>query len=265
MAKTYFDYTGKVVVITGASSGLGKQMAEGFAAVHANLVLLARRVERLEVLAEELKKEYGVDVLPVKCDVTDNESIANAVKAVKEHFGHAEVLVNDAGGEKGTGTPLLDYQDGDWDFTLNLDLTSVFKVTKAFGNLMKEAMKENKQSYGRIINIASIYGLVGNTALPTIAYHTTKGGVVNFTRGAAAELAPSGITVNAICPGYFFTELTEETLKSEYFQEFANRSVAMKRYGNPGELNSCAIFLGAEESSYITGQAIAVDGGYTCI
>lgn len=265
MAKSYFDYTGKVVVITGASSGLGKQMAEGFAAVHANLALLARRVERLEALAEELKKEYGVDVLPVKCDVTDNESIAAAVKAVKDHFGHAEVLVNDAGGEKGTGTPLLDYKDGDWDFTLNLDLTSIFKVTKGFGNLMKESMAAGKQSYGRIINIASIYGIVGNTALPTIAYHTTKGGVVNFTRGAAAELATSGITVNAICPGYFYTELTEETLKSDYFQEFANRSVAMKRYGNPGELNSAAIFLGAEESSYVTGQILAVDGGYTCI
>jgi len=265
MAKSYFDYTGKVVVITGASSGLGKQMAEGFAAVHANLALLARRVERLEALAKELHEEYGVDVLPVKCDVTSSESIAAAVAAVKEHFGHAEVLVNDAGGEKGTGTPLLDFQEGDWEFTLGLDLTSIYKVTKAFGNLMKEGIANGKQTYGRVINIASIYGLVGNTAIPTIAYHTTKGGVVNFTRGAAAELATSGITVNAICPGYFFTELTEETLKSDYFTEFANRSVPMKRYGNPGELNSAAIFLGAEESSYVTGQAIAVDGGYTCI
>lgn len=265
MTKKYFDYTGKVVVITGASSGLGKQMAEGFAAVHANLALLARRVERLETLAKELHDEFGVDVLPVKCDVTNTESIEAAVAAVKEHFGHAEVLINDAGGEKGTGTPLLDFKDGDWDFTLGLDLTSIYKVTKAFGNLMKEGMASGKQTYGRVINISSIYGLVGNTAIPTIAYHTTKGGVVNFTRGAAAELAPFGITVNAICPGYFFTELTEETLKSEYFQEFANRSVPMKRYGNPGELNSAAIFLGAEESSYVTGQAIAVDGGYTCI
>ena len=101
--------------------------------------------------------------------------------------------------------------------------------------------------------------------MESIAYHTTKGGVVNFTRGAAAELAPAGITVNAICPGYFYTELTEETLNSEYFQEFARRSVAMQRYGKQGELNSTAVFLGAEESSYVTGQAIAVDGGYTCI
>lgn len=260
-----FDYSGKVVAITGASSGLGKQMAEGYASCGADLVLLARRIERLEASAKEWTEKYGVKVLPVACDVTNADSIANAVAKVKEYYGHCEVIVNDAGGEKGTGTPLLNYAKEDWDFTLNLDLTSVFAVTQAFGSFMKENIDAGKQTYGRVINIASIYGLVGNTALPTIAYHTTKGAVVNFTRGAAAELATTGITVNAICPGYFYTELTTETLDSEYFQTFANQSVPMKRYGKPGELNSVAIFLGAEESSYVTGQIIAVDGGYTCI
>lgn len=260
-----FNYKGKVVAITGASSGLGKQMAEGFAKVGADLVLLARRVERLEASAKEFSQKYGVRVLPVACDVTSIESIENAVKEVEKEFGHCEVIINDAGGEKGTGTPLVDYKKEDWDFTLNLDLTSVFQVTKAFVNFMKKTMSEGKQTYGRVINIASIYGLVGNTAIPTIAYHTTKGAVVNFTRGAAAELAPQGITVNAICPGYFYTELTTQTLDTEYFQEFAKRTVPMQRYGKEGELNSVAIFLGAEESSYVTGQAIAVDGGYTCI
>ena len=116
-----------------------------------------------------------------------------------------------------------------------------------------------------MINIASIYGLVGNTAIPTIAYHSTKGAVVNFSRGAAAELAKFGITVNTICPGYFYTELTTDTLNSDFFQAFAKQSVPMGRYGKSGELNAAAIFLGAEESSYVTGQAIAVDGGYTCV
>ncbi len=260
-----FDYKGKVVVITGASSGLGTQMSKGFASQGANVALLARRVEKLTALAESLKEEYGIDALPVACDVTDPTSIENAVKAVKEHFGHAEVLVNDAGGEKGTGTKALEYKDEDWQFTLNLDLTSVFRVSKAFGGFMKENIESGKQGYGRIINIASIYGLVGNTAIPTIAYHTSKGAVVNFTRGLAAELATSKITVNAICPGYFYTELTTATLDTDYFQAFAKQSVPMQRYGKEGELNSCACFLGAEESSYVTGQIIAVDGGYTCI
>ena len=260
-----FNYRGKVVAITGASSGLGKQMAYGYAEQGADLVLLARRVERLEETAKDLETKFGIKVLPVKCDVTDEASINAAVKAVEDTFGHCEVLVNDAGGERGTGTPLLDYKKEDWEFTLNLDLTSIFAVTKAFGNLMKNSIAAKKQSYGRIINIASIYGLVGNTAIPTIAYHSTKGAVVNFSRGAAAELAPMGITVNTICPGYFYTELTTDTLNSDYFQEFARRTVPMQRYGKEGELNSVAIFLGAEESSYVTGQAIAVDGGYTCV
>ncbi len=260
-----FDYKGKVVAVTGASSGLGKQMAEGYASVGADLVLLARRVERLEASAKEWSEKYGVKVVPVACDVTKADSIAAAIAKIDEEFGHVEVIVNDAGGEKGTGTPLVDYKREDWDFTLDLDLTSVFAVTQAFVNYMKKAMDAGKQTYGRVINIASIYGMVGNTAIPTIAYHTTKGAVVNFTRGAAAELATTGITVNAICPGYFYTELTTETLDSEFFQQFANTSVPMKRYGNAGELNSAAIFLGAEESSYVTGQILAVDGGYTCV
>lgn len=260
-----FDYTGKVVAITGASSGLGKQMAEGYAKCGANLVLMARRVERLEASAAEWSEKYGVEVLPVACDVTSTESINAAIAAVDAKFGHCEVIVNDAGGERGTGTPLVDYKKEDWEFTLNLDLTSVFEVTKIFAGYMAKNIEAGKQAYGRVINIASIYGLVGNTAIPTIAYHATKGAVVNFTRGAAAELAKAGITVNAICPGYFYTELTTETLNTDFFQAFAKQSVPMARYGSEGELNPAAIFLGAEESSYVTGQIVAVDGGYTCV
>ena len=260
-----FDYTGKVVAVTGASSGLGKQMAEGYAEQGANLVLLARRVERLEESAKVFSEKYGVEVLPLACDVTDEAVIDAALAKADEKFGHVEVLVNCAGGEKGTGTKLVEFDRGDWDFTMNLDLSSVFTMTKKFAAYMAKNIEAGKQTYGRIINIASIYGLVGNTAIPTIAYHASKGAVVNFSRGAAAELAPLGITVNTICPGYFYTELTTETLDTEYFQNFAKSTVPMQRYGHEGELNSVAMFLGAEESSYVTGQAIAVDGGYTCV
>ena len=260
-----FDYTGKTVAVSGASSGLGKQMAEGYAQQGANLVLLARRIERLEASAAELSEKYGIEVLPVKCDVTDEASIDAAIAAADERFGHIEVLVNSAGGEKGTGTKLVDFERSDWDFTMNLDLTSIFTMCKKVGGYMQKNIEAGKQAYGRIINIASIYGLVGNTAIPTIAYHASKGAVVNFTRAAAAEFAPTGVTVNAICPGYFYTELTTETLDTEYFQNFAKNTVPMQRYGHEGEFSAAAVFLGAEEASYVTGQMIAVDGGYTAV
>lgn len=252
-----FNLKGQVAVVTGASSGLGKQMARGFAAQGANLAILARRVERLEEFAKELEKEYEVKVLPVKCDVTSTESIDDAAKAVEKEYGKVDILLNCAGSSKDKG--VLDMADDEWDFTIATDETSVFKMTRAFGNIMKKA------GYGRIINIASMYGLVGNTEIPTIAYHTSKGAVVNFTRAVAAELATSGITCNAICPGYFYTELTQPVLDTERFQEFAKRTVPMQRYGKEGELNAAAIFLASKEASYVTGVILPVDGGYTCV
>lgn len=251
-----FNLKGRVAVITGASSGLGRQMAKGFAKQGADLVLLARRVERLEELKTELE-QLNIKVLPIKCDVTSTEDIENAVNTVKKEFNKVDILVNCAGSSKDKG--VLDMQDDEWDFTINTDLTSVFKMTRAFANLMKE------NNYGRIINIASMYGMVGNSEIPTIAYHSSKGGVVNFTRAAAAELAKYNITVNAICPGYFYTELTTPVLDTDTFQEFAKNHVPMKRYGKEGELNAGAIFLASDEASYVTGVILPIDGGYTCV
>ena len=175
-----FNLKGRVAVVTGASSGLGKQISMALAKQGADLVILARRIERLEEFKIELEKE-GVKVLPVKCDVTSTEDIDNACSAAVKEFGKVDILVNCAGSSKDKG--VLDMADDEWDFTIATDETSVFKMTRAFGNVMK------KNNYGRIINIASMYGLVGNTEIPTIAYHASKGAVVNFTRAAAAELA----------------------------------------------------------------------------
>ncbi len=251
-----FDLSKRVVVVSGASSGLGMQMAEGFAKQGANLVLLARRIERLEEFKKKLEK-YNVKVLTVKCDVTVSSDIDNAAMEAEKTFGKVDVLVNCAGSSKDKGA--LEMTDEEWDFTIATDLTSVFKMTRAFGNIMK------KNNYGRIINIASMYGMVGNTEIPTIAYHSSKGGVVNYTRAAAAELAKYNITVNCICPGYFYTELTTQVLDTKEFQEFAKIHVPMQRYGNNGELNAAAIFLASDEASYVTGVILPVDGGYTCV
>ena len=251
-----FNLKGRVEVISGASSGLGKQMARGFAEAGADLVILARRVEKLEELKSELET-LGVKVLACKCDVTSTEDIDNACSAAVKKFGKVDILVNCAGSSKDKG--VLDMDDDEWDFTIATDETSVFKMTRAFGNIMK------KHNYGRVINIASMYGMVGNTEIPTIAYHSSKGAVVNFTRAAAAELAPYGITVNCICPGYFYTELTTEVLDTDMFKKFADSHVPMKRYGKEGELNAGAIFLASDEASYVTGVILPIDGGYTCV
>ena len=251
-----FNLKDRVVVVTGSSSGLGRQMAIGFAGQGANLVLLARRKERLEELAKELEAK-GTKVLTIQCDVTNTKQVNDAAELTEKTFGKVDVLVNCAGSAKNAG--VLNMTDEEWDFTMDVDLKSVFLVTRAFANIMK------KHNYGRIINIASMYGLVGNTAMDTVAYHSSKGGVVNFTRAVAAELAKYNITCNAICPGYFATELTIDTLKTDAFTAYMKATVPLGRYGNEGELNAGAIFLASDEASYVTGVILPIDGGYTCI
>lgn len=251
-----FDLTGRVVVVSGASSGLGRQMAVGFAKQGADLVVLARRMEKLESLAQEIRT-FGRRCLPLQCDVTKSEMVDAAAKQAEIEFGKIDVLVNCAGSAKNAG--VLNMTNEEWDFTIDTDMNSVFYVTRAFGKIMK------KGHYGRIINIASMYGMVGNTAMDTVAYHTSKGGVVNFTRAVAAELAKYNITCNAICPGYFETELTADTLKTDAFTAYMQATVPLGRYGRSGELNAAAIFLASDEASYVTGVILPVDGGYTCV
>lgn len=252
-----FDLKGRVAVVSGASSGLGKQMSLALARQGASLVILARRYERLEEFKPELLKAGAKEVLAIKCDVTSTDDINSTAEQAEKKFGKVDILLNCAGSSKDKG--VVEMNDEEWDFTIATDQTSVFKMTRAFAKIMQ------KNHYGRIINIASMYGLVGNTEIHTVAYHASKGAVVNFTRAVAAELATDGITCNAICPGYFETELTKSVLDTERFQEFAKTHVPMERYGRPGELDAAVVFLASEEASYVTGLIMPVDGGYTCI
>jgi len=251
-----FDLKGRVAVVTGASSGLGVHMARALAAQGADLAILARRTDRLEAVKREIE-EMGVKCLTVTCDVTKEETVAAAAKAVEGEYGKIDILINNAGA--GGTVPIEETTLNDWNKDINVDLTGVFLTTREFGKVMI------KNRYGRIINIASMYGLVGNTALPSGAYHAAKGAVVNFTRATAAEWAKYGINTNCICPGYFATELTEETLSSDEFTAYMKMTVPLGRYGNGPELAAAAVFLAADEASYLTGAILPVDGGYTCV
>ena len=256
--KNYFDLTGRVAIVTGCSGGLGVQMAKALANQGAIIVPMGRREDKIQEVAQEIHDEYGVETFPVPVDISDTEKVNAAIAKVLEKFGRIDILVNNAG--TGAVAPAEDITDEQFDNECNIDLFGTFRMAR---EVAKKAMIPAK--YGRIINIASMYGLVGNKIAGSAPYHAAKGGVVNLTRALAAEWGKYGITVNAICPGYFYTPLTQETLDSDFFQANAKTMIPEERYGNEGELDTAAIFLASEASSYVTGVNLPVDGGYTCM
>ncbi|MBQ1284938.1 MAG: SDR family oxidoreductase [Lachnospiraceae bacterium] len=256
--KNYFDLSGRVAVVTGCSTGLGVQMAKALANQGCSIVAVARRQNLIDEVAAQIKEEYGVETLAVRCDITDTDMVNAMVDTVMEKFGRIDVLINNAG--TGAVAPAEDITDDQFANEMNIDLFGSFKVARA---VAKKAMIPAK--YGRIINIASMYGLVGNKIAGSAPYHAAKGGVVNLTRALAAEWGKYGITVNAICPGYLYTPLTKETLDSDFFQQNAKTMIPEERYGNEGELDTAAVFLASPSSSYVTGVNLPVDGGYTAM
>ena len=256
--ENYFDLTGRVALITGCSTGLGVQMAKALANQGCSIVPVARREEKIREVAEMLRDDFGVDTLPIRCDITDTKMVEAVVDEALEHFGHIDILINNAG--TGAVAPAEDITDQQFHNELDIDLFGTFRVARA---VAKKAMIPAR--YGRIINIASMYGLVGNKIAPASPYHAAKGGVVNLTRALAAEWGKYNITVNSICPGYFCTPLTKETLDSQWFKDYAKGAIPMERYGVEGELDTAAIFLASQASSYVNGVMLPVDGGYTAM
>jgi gluconate 5-dehydrogenase len=252
-----FDLSNKVAFITGASSGLGVQYAHALARQGANLVIAARRLDKLKNVAQEVEQEHGVEVLPVECDVTLEDQIKNAKKQALDKFGQIDILINNAGVAR--MAPSQEMERKDWDKVIEVNLTGVYLCSKHIGQHMIE------RGYGKIINTASMYGRVGNTAMPAAAYHASKGGVVNLTRALAAEWAGHNITVNAIGPGFFESEMTEQVRDDEQFNQFLQAMCPMKRWGKEGELDGAVVYLASDASSYMTGQTLFVDGGWTAV
>lgn len=250
-----FDLTGKVVLITGGSRGLGLQMAEAFGEMGAKLAISARKAGELAE-AEARLKAQGVEVLAVTNDLSDSSQVPLLVDRVLEHYGRIDVLVNNAGAS--WGAPAEDHPAEAWRKVMALNVDAMFFLSQ---QVAKRWMIP--QQTGNIINIASVAGLSGGRPdMQTAAYKTSKAAALNLTRALASEWGKYNIRVNAICPGFFPSKMSAGLLDS--IQEAVIAKTPLKRIGGDEDLKGVAIFLAADASRHITGQYIAVDGG-ACI
>ncbi|KQT69100.1 MULTISPECIES: SDR family NAD(P)-dependent oxidoreductase [unclassified Aureimonas] len=246
-----FDLSGRVVWVTGASRGIGAALAVALARGGASLVLGARRIEDLDETARAVAAA-GAAVLPVALDVTKTASIEGSVRRATERFGRLDVLVNNAGIEE--VRPSFDVDEELWDRILDTNLKGAFFAAQAAGRAMRAG------GGGSIVNIASLTSMVGvPTAVP---YGSSKSGLLGMTRALAAEWAPFGIRVNAIAPGYFRTSMTDTFYESGDWQERMLGRIPMNRFGELDDLAGAAQFLASDASAYMTGQCIAIDGGF---
>ncbi|HVL34898.1 MAG TPA: SDR family oxidoreductase [Burkholderiales bacterium] len=248
---------GRTALVTGGSRGLGLQMAEALGEMGARVAITARKKDELEDAVAHLRKQ-SISAAAYVCDIGKRDAIAPVADEILRQYGKVDILVNNAGAT--WGAPAEDHPLEAWDKLVNVNLTGAFVLTQLIG---KRSMIPAK--WGRIINVASIAGLMGQDPriVRTIAYNATKGGLVNFTRALAAEWGQHGITVNAICPGFFPSRMTRATLGTT--GELIRDWTPTKRLGNDEDLKGLVVLLASEASRHITGQAIAVDGGATVI
>jgi gluconate 5-dehydrogenase len=252
-----FDLSGRTAVVTGGSRGLGLQIAEALGEQGADLVLSARRQEQLDDAAATLR-ERGVRATAIASDLSRPEAVDAFVDRVLDEHDAIDILVNNAGAT--WGAPAEDHPLEAWHKVIDLNLTGTFLLSQR----VAVASMIPRRS-GRIVNVASVAGLQGNSPrmMGTVAYNTSKAGVINMTRALAAEWAHHGITINAIAPGYFPTKMTRATL--EHAREIIEEATPLGRTGGPEDLKGVAVLLASDASAYITGQTIAVDGGISAV
>ncbi len=251
MGYSKFDLGGKVAVVIGGTSGIGRAIAHGLAEAGADVVATSRREEQVESACKEIE-ERGKRTLRICSDVSDRDSLQNLLDECLKTFGKVDILVNSAGRTK--RAPTLDFDEEDWSAILETNLTGTLRACQVFGRQMLA------QKYGRIINIASLSTFV--SLFEVAAYSASKAAVASLTKSLAIEWAKHGVCVNAIAPGVFKTDLNRELLEStERGREFQMRT-PMGRFGQTEELAGAAVFLASDAASYVTGEVLVVDGGF---
>lgn len=252
-----FDLSGRKAIVTGGSRGLGLQMAQALGEMGAEVLLVARKKLELESAVEKLSSQ-GIRASASCCDLGNAEEIRGFVKTAMAQLGHCDILVNNAGAT--WGAPAEDHPFDAWQKIINLNINGIFLLTQ---EVAKASMIP--RGYGRILNLASIAGIRGHLpgTLETIAYCTSKGGVINFTRALAGEWGKYGITVNALAPGVFPSKMSHGLIEELTAASLTN--VPLRRLGDDEDLKGPTVLLCSDAGKYITGQILAVDGGATAV
>jgi gluconate 5-dehydrogenase len=253
-----FRLKGRTALITGGGRGIGKFIATGLAEAGADLVIASRKMKNLESTAAEIEKLYGVRCIPLACDMGDEKSIETMFQKALEIFPRIDILVNNAGAT--WGAPTLDFPLERWDQIFNVNVRGLWVLTQKTARIMRE------QGGGSIISISSVMGFRGSEEAlhPAVPYNSTKAAVNLLTMNLAIKLAPYNIRVNAIAPGYFRTDMMSYIDKPEFKTAFEDmlRIIPLRRVGDIDDIKGLAVFLASDASAYMTGQIIAVDGGY---
>ncbi|MFQ5894354.1 MAG: SDR family NAD(P)-dependent oxidoreductase [Nitrospinota bacterium] len=250
MALPIFDLSGKVALVTGGGTGLGKAMALGLAGAGADLILASRTLARLQGAKAEVEA-LGRHALALPLDVAKPEEADACVSGAVDWQGHLDILVNNAG--VAADAFLVEQSPEEWDRVMATNLRGAFLMCRAVGPHMVG------RGQGKVINIASVVGLIGMPSLT--AYSASKGGLIQLTRSLALEWARYSVQVNALCPGYFLTELNRPFLESEAGRRLIQRQIPLRRAGRPEELQGAVVFLASSASDFMTGAVLAVDGG----